>query len=102
MFAIAAQAGFHQAMVHRTDRQRGVHRQLARRDVAVAEHQQNLASTHRFLGLLGQVAHRSLQAEALIVVQVEEMALETRAVEFHDGPPLGREITGVVRIARFA
>ncbi len=61
--AIAAQAGLDQPMMHRTHRQRGMHRQLARCDVAVAQHQQYLAAAHGFLGLIGDIVHRGFEPE---------------------------------------
>ena len=41
--AAAAQPGLDQAVVYRTDRQRSMHRQFARSDAAIAQHQQHLA-----------------------------------------------------------
>ncbi|MCY1511462.1 hypothetical protein D9M68_458830 [compost metagenome] len=88
--AVAAQAGPDQAVVHGADGQRGMHRQLAGGDVTVAEHQQHLAGAHGFLGLVGDVAHRGFEAGGLVVVEVDEVALEARAVQVHQGAPLGR------------
>ncbi|CRR03539.1 hypothetical protein PAERUG_E5_London_17_VIM_2_12_12_05776 [Pseudomonas aeruginosa] len=87
---VAAQPGLHQAVVHRTDGQGSMHRQFAGSDMAVAEDQQHLAAAHGLLGLVGDVAHRGLQAHRLVVVEVDEVAVEARAVQGHDGPPLRR------------
>src|SRR5690606_2278952 len=93
---------FHQAVVHGANGQGGVGRQLARGDVAVAEDQQHLAGLHGGFGLVGEAAHRSLEAHGLVVVQVDDMAFEAGTIQLHEGPPLGREITGLLRMARLA
>ena len=63
--AVAAQALLGQTMVYRTDRQGGMHRQLAWGNVAVAQHQLSLAAAYGFLGLVGDVADGRFQADAL-------------------------------------
>ena len=88
--AVAAQTLLGQAVVHGADRQRGVGRQLAGGDVAVGQHQQHLAGAHRGLGLVGDGAHRGLEADGFLVVEVDDLALEARAVEGHQSVPLGR------------
>src|SRR5690606_7246771 len=82
--AVAAQALFHQAVVHGANGQGGVGRQLARGDVAVAEDQQHLAGLHGGFGLVGEAAHRSLEAHGLVVVQVDDMAFEAGTIQLHD------------------
>ncbi len=87
--AVAAQALLGQAVVHRANGERGVDRQLARGDVAVAQHQLGLAAAYRFLGLIGDVADGRFQADALLVVEVDQLAVETFALQAHQRTPLG-------------
>ncbi|MNJ45674.1 hypothetical protein D3C77_407810 [compost metagenome] len=88
--AVATQAQFGQAVMHGAHRQRGMHRQFARGDMAVAQHQLGLATAHGFFGLVGDVAHRCFQAKAFFVVEVDQLTLEAWAVEVHQRAPLGR------------
>ena len=88
--AVAAQAFLGQAVVHRTGRQGRMHRQLARGDMAVAEDDLGPPATHGFFGLVGDVAHRRFQPDALVVVQVDDLASEARTLEVHQRAPLGR------------
>ncbi len=88
--AVATQAAGYQVMVHRTDGQRGMHRQLATGDRTVTEHQQGLAGTYRGLGLLGDGGNRRPQGHALVEIQVDALVGEAGALELHQRPPLGR------------
>ncbi len=88
--AAAAQAGFHQTVVNRTHGQRSMHRQLAWCDMTIAEDQQHLATTYGFLGLIGNIANRRLEADGLVVVQVDDQTFETRTLQVHDRAPLRR------------
>ena len=87
--AVAAQALFGQAVVHRANGQRGVDRQLARGDVAVAQHQLGLAATHGLLGLVGDVADGRFEADALFIVEVDQLAVEAFTLQVHQRTPLG-------------
>ena len=88
--AVAAQAFLGQAVVHGAHSQRGVDRQLARRDVTVGQHQLGLAGAHSFFGLVGDIAHRRFQTDALDVVEVDDMTIEAWTLEVHQRAPLGR------------
>ncbi|KPB71128.1 Uncharacterized protein AC506_0766 [Pseudomonas syringae pv. maculicola str. M6] len=88
--AVATQALLGQAVVNRANGQRGVHRQFARCNVAVAQHNQGMPGTHRFFGLIGDVTHSGFKAQAFVVVQVDDVALETRTLQVHQRTPFGR------------
>ncbi|MNJ69982.1 hypothetical protein D3C77_663930 [compost metagenome] len=64
-------------------------RQLARSDMTVTQHQLGLAAAHRFFRLIGDVAHRSFQANTFLVVEVDQLTLETWAIKVHQRSPLG-------------
>ncbi|MNZ67067.1 hypothetical protein D3C78_853020 [compost metagenome] len=87
--AVATQAFFRQAVVDRANGERSVHRQLARGDVAVAEHQLGLARAHRFFSLIGDVADGRFQADAFFVVEVDQLTVEAFALQVHQRTPLG-------------
>ncbi len=70
---VAAQALFGQAMVHRTGGQRRMDRQLAGRNMAVAQHDLGTTGAYRFFGLVGDVTHSGFKAKALVVVQVDDL-----------------------------
>ena len=88
--AVATQAFFGQAVMHGAHSQRGVNRQLARRDMTVAQHDLGATGACGFFGLIGDIAHGRLQADALVVVEVDDLTLKARQVEVHQRTPLGR------------
>ncbi len=87
---VAAQAFFGQAVVHSTRGQRSVDRQFAWRDVAVGQHDLGTTGAHSFFGLIGDVTHSGFKAEALVVVQVDDLAVEAWALQGHQRAPFGR------------
>ncbi len=87
--AVTTQALLGQAVMNRADGERSMHRQLARGDVAVAQHQLGLAAAHRLFRLVGDVADGGFQADALFVVEVDQLAIETLALQTHQRTPLG-------------
>ena len=87
---VAAQAFFGQAVVYRTGGQRGVNRQLARRDMAVAQDDLGTTGARGFFSLIGHIADGRFEADAFVVVEVDDLPLEARAVEIHQRAPLGR------------
>ena len=87
--AVAAQAFFGQAVVHSAHGQRGVDRQLARRDMTVGQDDLAMARTRGFFGLVGDVAHSGFKADRLVVVEVDDLTLKARQVEVHQRTPFG-------------
>ncbi len=76
--AITAQPGGGQMVMHRTHGQRGMHRQPARSDGPVTQHQQGPAAAHRSLGLFGNGSQCCGQRQLLIHVQVDPLMGKAR------------------------
>ncbi len=89
--ALATQTRRGHVVMHSTDSQRRVDRQLALLDSPVAQHDQRLAFTHGGLGLGGDIAHGLAKRRAFSDVEVNDVAREAGTlVQVHDGAPLGR------------
>ena len=72
---IAAKAFAHEAMVYRTCRQERVHRQLALLQVAITQHQDQLAVANRLHGLIADLLERHGQGSRFIDIEVNELVV---------------------------
>ena len=70
---VAAQAGLYEVMMHSAGREQCVHGQLVALQVAIAEHQDQLAVTHGSLGLRTDLLQRRGQRQRRVDIQVDEL-----------------------------
>ena len=92
--AVATQAFFGQAVMHGAHSQRGVNRQLARRDMTVAQNDLGATGARCFFGLIGDIAHSRFKTDAFVVVEVNDLTLKARQVEVHQRAPFCRRDHG--------
>ena len=70
---VTAQPGTHEVMMHGAGGEQRMHRQLVFIEIAIAQHQQQLAVAHRLFGLRANQVKRLRQAQAGIDIQVDEL-----------------------------